>query len=214
MKYAFYFLLITIAMVVTLFADNSNMPSAAQRISNFVSGGPGSNTNQPSLQSGHDFNFSFNGQDQTNNNFQFSSSDVSSFFSALSSMVSQHHFDPNSLNDLQAFISTLHLDPALSAKVQMFVQNLQNGNFQEGDNNSGSDENANNTNSGSDENADNDNNSGSDENADNNDSDNETETGDIEDVDEPVAVPEPGTFVLMAAGAAMLAATFIRRRAK
>src|SRR5438105_368013 len=99
MKYIASFLLITAAMVVTLFADNSNMPSATQRISNFVSGGPGANLNQPMSQSSHDFNlpmmspfnFSFTGRDETNNNFPFSSSDLSSIFTALSSVISEHH---------------------------------------------------------------------------------------------------------------------------
>ena len=216
MKYAFSFLLITAAMVVTLFADNSNMPSATQRIANFISGGPGANLNQSMVAPRHDFtlpvmspfNFTSTSSNGTGGNFDFSS-----FFSNLATTLNDHHFDPNAVNNLESFVNNLHLDPALLAKVQMFVQNLQNGNSQQGDSNSGSDENANNGNSGSDENADNEN-SGSDENA-NNQNNNEDENADVEDMDEnQVQVPEPSTFVLMAAGAALLAATFVRRRAK
>src|ERR1700686_958728 len=121
MKYATSFLLITAAITAPLFADSS-MPSATQRISNFLSGGPGPNINQ-TMPATSPSNFSFNGNDNETNSSQSSSSDLSSLFPNLSSFANDHHFDPNSLTNLQSFINNLHLDPALQSKVQMLAQN-------------------------------------------------------------------------------------------
>src|ERR1700730_2708858 len=113
MKYAASLLFITAATTITLFADSNTMPSATQRISNFLSGGLGPNFNQAMPATApSNFSFSGNNNNGSDSNFQFSSSDFASLFSSLSSAANDHHFDPNSLNNLQSVINNLHVDPA------------------------------------------------------------------------------------------------------
>ncbi|MFL6515973.1 MAG: PEP-CTERM sorting domain-containing protein [Chthoniobacterales bacterium] len=193
-------LLVTFTLAAPVWSGQDHVSPTAQRISGFVSGGL-----MPAMpQSGRDVSvptiavsnfYSTFDADRHQDNLQWSPSDFASVFTALSENLAEHHFDPQSLNDLQTFIDNLHLDPALIAKLQMIVQNFENSHIPAGDHDMGS---------------------GSGDNDDHGDMDDqgEDEHGDFDDDDMPVAVPEPSTLAAVLVGAALLSGTLLRRRAR
>src|SRR2546423_12623919 len=149
------------AIAAPAFADsNSTLPSQAQRIANFLGTGAPTFCQQlpmPAISSSTvSPTFSWN---SSNPNFGSSPSNFSSFFDELSAGCADHHFDSTALSNLQMFIDNLHLPPDVVSKIQMFVQELENHNFQvDGDhpdsNNDGDNDNAENDNDQGDEHGD------------------------------------------------------------
>src|SRR5207253_4279508 len=108
-------LFLALVITATAFAhSNDLMPSQNQRITTFLGNGtapsfcqqlPMPNTSWSSSASP---TFSWNSGTQ-NSLCDFAPSNFSSFFEQLSAGLSDHHFDPNALGNLQSFIDNLHL---------------------------------------------------------------------------------------------------------
>ena len=194
------FLFATVSFTTVAFADSTDiMPSASQRISNFVFGGlnPAANITVPKQAYANLPTISFSGSAPAdhNTNVDWSSIDFSSMFACLPSELTTHHFDPQALDELQKFIDSLNIDPAVIAKLDTLLANLGDCHLDDHDIGSGD----------NDEDNDNDNDNDGDHDGDN----------DHEDMDEgqgPVAIPEPGTYALLLVGAGLLGGTFLRRR--
>jgi PEP-CTERM motif len=193
-------LLAACSIATTGFADSrDHMPSATQRITSFMSGGINPNTSVALQQNGRVTlptvslpNYSFNWAGSQQNNVQWNSADFSALFETLRTDVANHNFD-QAFSDLQQFVNNLHLDPALTSKLEALFQDLENGRCDKfGLMNSGNDD--------DDENADNDN--------------DQDEDQDMDEDEGAVQVPEPSTVAMLVSGAALLAGTFLRRRVR
>jgi hypothetical protein len=162
--------------------SRSQQSSPSDRISNFLAGGPGSallqQTSAPS--------FSYTSGLQSDYHWGLWENNFSSLSGALTSFLDQHHFDPQSLNDLQSFINNLHLDPNFLSNLKMLAQNLHDCHFNCDWMDSHSDENCHN---------------------DNDHHDGHCDFGN----GEPCSVPEPTTLVAFLTGAALLGGAMIRR---
>jgi len=190
-------LLATLSVSTVALADSSHiMPSASQRISNFVVGGlnPAANITVPKEAYANLPTISFSNSAPNNHgtDVDWSSVDCSSMFACLPTNLTSSHFDPQALTDLQNFIDSLHLDPAVLAKLDTFLQNLGDCHLDDHDMGSGD----------NDENNDED----CDHQGDNDQGDQDEDEGG------PTAIPEPSTVALMLAGAGLLGGTFLRRR--
>ena len=193
------FLFATLSLTTVAFADSTDiMPSASQRISNFVFGGlnPAANITVPKEAYANLPTISFSNSAPSNHSTddQCSSIDFSSMFACLPTDLTSHHFDPQALDELQKFIDSLNLDPAVLAKIDTFLANLGDCHLDDHDIGSG------------DNDEENDNDQGEDHEGD-------QDHGDMDDQG-PVAIPEPSTFALLLAGAGLLGGTFLRRRGR
>jgi len=181
------------------FADSGNiMPSPSQRISNFVFGGlnPAANITVPKQAYANLPTISVSNSTHGNQGTDWSSVDFSSMFVCLPTDLTSHHFDPQALDELQKFIDSLDLDPAVLAKLDTFLANLGDCHLDDHDMGSGD----------------------NDEDNDNGDCDGDHEGdedhGDMDEDEGPVAIPEPSTYALLLAGAGLLGSTFLRRRSR
>jgi uncharacterized membrane-anchored protein YjiN (DUF445 family) len=235
------------AQQIARFFNSTSAPSFLQQLPRYgnsstssVANFSWSNANHPSMDlhwMAGDSSALFNQLSAPLPNHQFDASAVSNLQSFISNLhldpgltnkldillndvrngiLSDHHFDPNALGDLQMFIDNLHLDPGLTARLDTLLQDLKNGHFDSSaltnlesiidglhldpalaakldmflqdlgqcDFHSG----------------------------DNDQDEDDGLPGGDDDDQGSVQVPEPGTFALVAAGAALLAGTFLRRR--
>jgi hypothetical protein len=233
--------------ITTAWAHPGNQPLlSSDRISNFVSGGLTPTNLQRMAPAGQSVRLPFGSLSnlstlQNSSGVQLSGGDFSSLFSQLSAInghsmtdfmnglhfdpallakiqmfVQSHNFDKHSLGDFQSFVGDLHFDPALLAKVQTFLQGHNFDNLSPADVKSFIDSLhldpalvakldafLQDFHHGDCGNGDND-----------NDNDNDQEGEDNDDDEGMVQVPEPGTFGLIFAGAALLGGTLIRRRVR
>ena len=182
-------------VAASAFADSKpSLPSQAGRIADFINNGgapsfcqqlPGIGTKLPTTSSSE---FSWTPPSPANpGDFHWSSDDFSSLFSQLSAGLSHHDFNPEALNQLQSLVDSLRLPPSVQSKIETILQDVEN-HFQ------------------------NDNESDSDDSAENDKDEGENE--DLSPDETPTAVPEPNTFALVVAGAALLGGTLLRRRAR
>jgi len=182
---------------VALADSNNIMPSTSQRISNFVMGGlnPAANITLPKEAYANLPTISVSSSTPANHggDTDWSSIDFSSMFASLPTDLTSHHFDPQALSDLQNFIDSLNLDPAVLAKLDTFLQNLGDCHLDDHDIGSGD----------NDEDNDGECDHGGDE-----------DHGDQDEGEGPVAIPEPSTYALLLAGASLLGSTFLRRRSR
>jgi len=195
-------------------ADSSHiMPSQSQRISNFVSGGlnPAANITAPNQAyaniptisvsiSNNGNNGSSNGNHGSNNGNQGTNGDCdfSSMFACLPTDLTSQHCDVQSIDELQKFIDSLNLDPAVLAKIDTFLANLGDCHLDDHDMGSG----------------DNDEDNDGDHDGDCDHDDGDKEHGDMDEDEGPVAIPEPSTYALLLTGAGLLGGTFLRRRVR
>jgi len=234
--------------ITTAWAHSGNQPLlSSDRISNFISGGLTPTNLQRMAPAGQNVLLPFGSLSnlstlQNSGGFQLSGGDFSSLFSQLSAInghsmtdfmnglhfdpallakiqmfVQGNNFDKHSLGDFQSLVGDNHFDPALLDKVQTFLHGHNFDNLSPADVKSFIDslhldpalvakletflqDFHNNGDCG---NGDND-----------NDNDNDQENEDNDEDEGMVQVPEPGTFGLMLAGAALLGGTLIRRRVR
>lgn len=189
-------------------ADSSNiMPSPSQRISNFVFGGlnPAANitvpkqayVNLPTISASNSAPGN-HGASNHGTDVQWSSIDFSSMFACLPTDLTSQHFDPRALDELQKFIDSLNLDPAILAKLDTLLANLGDCHLDDHDMGSG----------------DNDEDNDNDHDGDCDHDDGDKDHGDMDEDEGPVAIPEPSTYALLLAGAGLLGGTFLRRRTR
>jgi len=199
--------LLAFSISTVAFAGSANHAAQTQRVSNFGSLTSGFNLSQSSSQNPLNNHFpSFSTPDfsliatflNNHSNVQFTADDLATLFTSLSTLLKNHQFDPQSLRDPQSLIDQLHLDPALLAKVETFLQNFKNGQFNLGNFIHGSDDQSNNGNG--------------DANGDNELNDDHGQPQNDNDSTVTTAVPEPNMFVAFLTGAGLLSLTFLRPR--